>query len=136
MPEITEQEVNSVQRFPQRERAVTYVETHFRAPELARFLAWIRQGPGNTFTWGGERWERALTPRQHLAMATCKELDLKVLQQNPATGTQWARLAREGHEVWQVMLNRRYLGVIVDGVYRSYEEIKRRPRETASQPTH
>jgi hypothetical protein len=55
-------------------------------------------------------------------MATCKDLGLKVLQQNPNTGTKWAKLAREGHDVWQVIANRRYLGVIVDGVYSSYDE--------------
>jgi hypothetical protein len=58
-------------------------------------------------------------------MAICRDLGLKVIQQNPDTGTKWARLAREGRDVWQVIVGRRYLGVIVDGVYSSYEEIER-----------
>ena len=58
-----------------------------------------------------------------------------MLQQNPETGTLWAKLARDGHEVWQVLLDRRYLGVMVDGAYRSYEEIRHSRRETTSQPT-
>ena len=68
-------------------------------------------------------------------MATSQDVGLKILQQNPATGTQWAQLAREGHEVWQVFLDRRYLDLIVDGGYRSYEEIRHSPWERAPQPT-
>jgi len=32
---------------------------------------------------------------------------------------------RRGHDVWQVLDHGRYLGVIVDGVYQSYQEIGR-----------
>ena len=49
-------------------------------------------------------------------MATCEDLGLKVLQQNPQARSEWGRLAREGHDVWQVLDHGRYLGVIVDGV--------------------
>ncbi|MGZ3716616.1 MAG: hypothetical protein ACXVA4_14445 [Ktedonobacterales bacterium] len=124
----TEPDVSGMAPVPQREqrqRTMAYVERHFRTPELASLLAWIRQGPGTTIIWGGQRWERSLTPRQHLAMATCEALALKVLQQNPRARSEWARLAREGHDVWQVLVNNHYLGVIVDGVYRSYKEIER-----------
>jgi hypothetical protein len=58
-------------------------------------------------------------------MATCEDLGLKVLQQNPQARSEWGRLAREGHDVWQVLDHGRYLGVIVDGVYHSYQEIGR-----------
>jgi hypothetical protein len=125
MSEVTERDVNSMQGAPPRRGGTSYVETYFRTPELANFLAWIRQGPGRTFTWGGELWERSLTPRQRLAMATCQELGLKVIQQNPKAQSEWARLARESHDVWQVIANGHYLGVIVDGVYRSYKEIEK-----------
>jgi hypothetical protein len=129
MPEITDENVTKMP-VSQRERSATYLDAHFRTPDLARFLAWIRQGPGATITWGGERWERVLTLRRQLAMAVCRDLGLKVIQQNPNTGTIWARLAREGHDVWQVLTaNGRYLGVIVDGVYRSYDEIDRTGNE-------
>jgi hypothetical protein len=126
MPEITARDVNqgtSAHKTGRGARAVTYIETSFRTPELALFLAWTRQGPGRTFTLGGEQWERSLTPRQRLAMATCAALGLKVIQQNPKARSAWAKLAREGHEVWQVIANGHYLGVIVDGVYRSYNEL-------------
>ena len=93
--------------------------------ELATFLARLLHGPGRTFTWGGEQWKRSLTPTLHLPMATCEDLGLKVLQQNPQARSEWARLAREGHDVWQVLDHGRYLGVIVDGVYHSYQEIGR-----------
>jgi hypothetical protein len=36
-------------------------------------------------------------------MATCEDLGLEVLQQNPKARSEWARLAREGHDVWQVL---------------------------------
>jgi hypothetical protein len=67
--------------------------------ELATFLAWIRHGPGRTFTWGGEQWKRSLTPKLYLPMATCEDLGLKVLQQNPQARSECSRLAREGHDV-------------------------------------
>lgn len=124
-PEPDVSRMAPVPQVPQRERAAAYVERSFRTPELATFLAWIRRGPGRTITWGGELWERSLTPRQRLALATCEALGLKVLQQNPSARSAWARLAREGHDVWQVLVNGHYLGVIVDGVYRSYKEIER-----------
>jgi hypothetical protein len=122
MSEIVGQDAHAIHGVPTMDRARVYVEAYFRTPELANLLTWIRQGPGTTLVWHGERWERAVTPKQHLAMATCKDLDLKVLQQNPNTETKWAKLAREGHDVWQVIAGRRYLGVIVDGVYSSYDE--------------
>ena len=77
MTEMTEQGWTQISRFQQREQALTYVETHFRTSELARFLAWIREGPDNRFTWGGKRWERWLTPKQGLLMALCPELGRK-----------------------------------------------------------
>ena len=122
MSEIAGQDARTIHGAPPMDRARVYVDAYFRTPELANLLTWIRQGPGTALVWHGERWERAVTPKQHLAMATCKDLDLKVLQQNPNTETKWAKLAREGHDVWQVIAGRRYLGVIVDGVYSSYDE--------------
>ncbi|SRR5260221_7878725 len=121
----TDLDVNGMRRVPWRERAAHYVETSFRTPGLATFLAWIRHGPGRTFIWGGEQWERSLTPKLHLPLATCQELGLTVLPQHPQAQSEWARLAREGHEVWQVFAHGRYLGVIADGVYHSYQEIDR-----------
>jgi len=67
-------------------------------------------------------------------MATCEDLGLKVLQQNPQARSEWGRLAREGHDVWQVLHQGRYLGVIVDGVYHSYQEIGRAHRVPVNMP--
>ncbi len=75
----TDLDVNGMRRVRWRERAAYYVETSFRTPELATFLAWIRHRPGRTFTWGGEHWERSLTPKLHLPLATCQDLGLTVL---------------------------------------------------------
>lgn len=48
---------------------------------------------------------------------------LRVMQQNPHTSTEWARLKREDKlNVWQVMYRnyRGYVGVIVDGLFYRY----------------
>jgi len=42
------------------------------------------------------------------------------LQQNPNTRSEWAQLAREGHEVVQFKQNGRYVGVSVDGKFKPY----------------
>ena len=39
------------------------------------------------------------------------------LEQNPDTGSNWAKLAREGHQIMWVMKGRRYLAQVRDGVF-------------------
>lgn len=45
---------------------------------------------------------------------------LRGLEQNPKTSSQWARLAREGKKVMQVLSGRRYIAVVVDGKVQFY----------------
>ena len=69
-------------------------------------------------------------------MATCEDLGLKVLQQNPQARSEWGRLAREGHDVWQVLDHGRYLGVIVDGVPLLPGDRPRAPRHVNTAHIH
>jgi hypothetical protein len=46
---------------------------------------------------------------------------LRGLEQNPATSSNWARLAREGKKVMQFLIGGRYFAVVVDGRIRFYE---------------
>ena len=46
--------------------------------------------------------------------------ELRGLEQNPKTSSRWARLAREGKKIMQVLLGRRYVAVVVDGKVQFY----------------
>lgn len=46
--------------------------------------------------------------------------ELRGLEQNPETTSRWAQLAREGKKVMQVLQQRRYIAVVVDGKVRFY----------------
>jgi hypothetical protein len=39
------------------------------------------------------------------------------LEQNPDTGSNWAKMAREGHQIMWVMKGRKYLAQVRDGVF-------------------
>ena len=39
------------------------------------------------------------------------------LEQNPDTGSNWATMARDGHQIMWVMKGRRYLAQVRDGVF-------------------
>lgn len=47
-------------------------------------------------------------------------LELRGLEQNPATGSRWAQLARQGKKVMQFLQERRYVAVVVDGKVQFY----------------
>ena len=47
------------------------------------------------------------------------------IEQNPATGSEWAKLAREGHKVVQFKQNGRYVAVSVDGKVQPYDRNQR-----------
>ena len=56
--------------------------------------------------------------------------ELRGLEQNPETGSRWAELARQGKKVMQLLKQRRYVAVIVDGKVQFYghavlDELKR-----------
>ena len=46
--------------------------------------------------------------------------ELRGLEQNPETDSRWAQLAREGKKVMQVLQQRRYIAVVVDGKVQFY----------------
>lgn len=45
---------------------------------------------------------------------------LRGLEQNPETASRWAQLARQGKKVMQVLQQRRYVAVVVDGKVKFY----------------
>jgi len=55
------------------------------------------------------------TPRKGLRFY---EIDgYSYLEQNPDTGSHWAKIAKEGHLIMWVMKGRRYLAQVRDGVF-------------------
>ncbi len=65
----------------------------------------------------GRRYPVRRTPRLGLRQVdfVFGELRLRALEQNPATRSRWAALARRGHRVLQFLSGSRYLAVVVDG---------------------
>jgi hypothetical protein len=49
---------------------------------------------------------------------------LRRLEQNPETASRWAQLAREGKKVMQVLQQRRYIAVVVDGKMQFYGKVR------------
>ena len=49
---------------------------------------------------------------------------LRGLEQNPETGSRWARLAREGKKVMQFLSGRRYIAVVADGKIQFYGKVE------------
>lgn len=45
---------------------------------------------------------------------------LRALEQNPNTGSRWARLGREGKQVMQFLVDSRYIANVVDGKVQFY----------------
>jgi hypothetical protein len=61
-------------------------------------------------------------PVQHTAKSKLAQVDLEFagqrirgLEQNPATASRWAELARKGAKVMQFLINGRYIAAISDG---------------------
>jgi NADPH-dependent ferric siderophore reductase len=46
--------------------------------------------------------------------------ELRGLEQNPGTASNWAKLARQGKKVMQFLHHRRYMAAVVDGKARFY----------------
>lgn len=70
----------------------------------------------------GQKFAVRETPRRRL-----REVDfvfggqvLRGVEQNPETGSNWARLTREGHKVMQFLVAGRYVGNVVDGRVTKY----------------
>jgi hypothetical protein len=45
---------------------------------------------------------------------------LEGIEQNPEKESQWAKLAREGHQIMQFRIGARYVGVVCDGALTKY----------------
>jgi len=50
--------------------------------------------------------------------------DIRALEQNPATRSRWAALARKGSKVMQFLEHGRYIAVVVDGKLHLYSPLK------------
>ena len=44
------------------------------------------------------------------------------LEQNPETGSNWAKMTRDGHQIMWVMKGRRYLAQVRDGVFYDFRK--------------
>jgi hypothetical protein len=54
------------------------------------------------------------------------ERSLRGLEQNPATKSRWAAMAREGKNVMQFLENGTYVAVVVDGKIHTYGTLRRK----------
>jgi hypothetical protein len=60
--------------------------------------------------------------------------ELRGLEQNPETGSQWAELARRGHQVMQFLSAGRYVANVVDGKVTLYGGKSNRQRPARMKP--
>ena len=44
------------------------------------------------------------------------------LEQNPDTGSNWAKMAQEGHKIMWVIKGRRYLAQVRDGIFHDFRK--------------
>jgi hypothetical protein len=70
-------------------------------------------------------------PVQHTAKSKLAQIDfdfsgqrIRGLEQNPATGSRWAELARKGAKVMQFLINGRYVAAISDGKITHFSRTK------------
>jgi len=73
---------------------------------------------------GAERYPVLTTPKTHL-----RQLDfvlagnkIRGLEQNPATKSRWAQMARSGKKVMQFLQDGRYIANVVDGKVTTYSK--------------
>lgn len=85
---------------------------------LAEVARQVFEGAQRVETPGGS-WRVGRTSRQGLRRVEFTADDRKLIgiEQNPATGSRWAELAREGHRVMQFkdLATNRYFANVVDG---------------------
>jgi hypothetical protein len=81
-----------------------------------------------------ERYPIRLTPKLHL-----REVDfvfegntIRGLEQNPATKSRWAQMARSGKKVMQFLQGGHYIANVADGKVTVYGAAGRDPRSTRS----
>jgi hypothetical protein len=76
----------------------------------------------NQVSLGNESYPVRLTSKSRLREVDFKFDDrtLRAVEQNPDTASRWAKLAREGKKVMQVLEQGRYVAAVVDGKVMRY----------------
>ena len=76
-----------------------------------------------TVNVGGQKFRVQKTSRSKLREVDfeCDGQELRGLEQNPDTRSNWAKLAREGKKVMQFLRDGKYVANVVDGKVRFYE---------------
>src|ERR1700740_188062 len=71
----------------------------------------------NVVELGGKRYSVRTIPRKGLRQVdfVFDGNEMRALEQNPDTKSQWAQLARSGKKVMQFLSEGRYVAVVVDG---------------------
>ena len=71
----------------------------------------------NVVELGGKRYSVRTTPRKGFRQVdfVFDGNEMRALEQNPDTKSQWAQLARAGKKVMQFLSEGRYVAVVVDG---------------------
>ena len=74
-------------------------------------------------------------PVQHTSKNKLAQIDfdflgqrIRGLEQNPATGSRWAELARKGAKVMQFLIGGRYIAAVADGKITHFSRTKKRDR--------
>jgi hypothetical protein len=83
---------------------------------------------------GPERYPVQLTPKRRLRQVdfTFDRNNIRGLEQNPATKSRWAQMARSGKLVMQFLEGGRYIANVADGKVTLYGATARRPSSTRS----
>ena len=73
---------------------------------------------------GGKRYPVRITPRKGLRQVdfVFGGNEIRGLEQNPDTRSEWAKLARSGKKVMQFLSGGKYLAVVVDGKAKLYDD--------------
>ena len=72
----------------------------------------------------GNRYPVRHTPKRSLRQVdfVFNSNEIRGLEQNPDTRSEWAKLARSGKKVMQFLSGGRYLAVVVDGKAKLYDD--------------
>ncbi len=82
----------------------------------------------------GQTYPVSETPRKHLRQVdfVFEGQALRGLEQNPETGSRWAKLARAGHKVMQFLSAGRYIANVADGKVMLYGGRKKSTSQPAA----
>ncbi|MGA7793408.1 MAG: hypothetical protein WCA19_10245 [Candidatus Acidiferrales bacterium] len=81
---------------------------------------------------GTERYPVRQTPKSHLRQVdfVFEGHEIRGLEQNPATKSRWAQMARYGKKVMQFLEGGRYIANVADGKVTLYGDARRAHRST------